>query len=90
MENQGYPHTKIGRFRRILYNSSLQHHINIILTILVMFSMKHDQADIRRQQSMIDGDEFNMATSKLEVVISHATKYIGTRFWCLTVGFRGR
>ncbi len=31
-----------------------------------------------------------MATSKPEVVTSHATKFIGTRFWCVTVGSRGR
>jgi hypothetical protein len=29
-----------------VYNSSLQHHINTMLTILVLFSMKPDQMDI--------------------------------------------
>ena len=52
--------------------------------------MTRDQMDIWRQQNMLDGDEFNMATSKPEVVIAQARKCIGTWLCCLTVGSRGR
>lgn len=45
--------------------------IEIMLTTLVMFSMKADQ-------SMLDGEEFAMATAKLKIVILHTAKGIRT------------